>query len=125
MTRWSGAVHAVAGFAADVGRRLVTGPFVWILVVGTCAGLIRDRLGLSVPLGAALVLAVPAYVALFWLIYERQAGKDAVDDATRRSIAAYRKSVKTEEQAVALRRAVQALTDHLTGANTPKGRHHR
>lgn len=105
-----GVFHIIGGAVLAVGA--------FVLMAHLAGGRFVTLTGLS-------IAVVPAYVTLFWLIFERQAGKDAVDDATRRSIAAYRRARTTEEQADALRQAVAALTEHLTGDNTPKGRHHR
>jgi hypothetical protein len=67
--------------------------------------------GLYVTVPAACILVAPLYAGLFWLIFERQAGKDDAEEATRVSRAAYRKA--------------RAIEEHIDGVEPPAtGRHH-
>lgn len=83
---------------------------VWTILLAAVI-VARAGRGVVVTLGGLLVIVTPAYAALFWLIHERQAGRDAADEATSTSRAAARRT--------------KALEEYFDDATPSTGRHGR
>lgn len=111
ITRAAWARTQVVGRAAWAHRPADEVIAAWGAGIVVAGIVVRAGGGVYVSLAGVVLLMAPAYGAVFWLIHERQAGRDAAEEATRTSRAAYRKA--------------QAIEDHLDADTPPTGRHAR